>query len=292
MRRVKNLLKLLRPFTLLAPAMGAVCFGLMGIKDAGLNVVDSLPALFLSGFILAMANATSNIFNQIYDADIDKKHPEKKKRPIASGLVSKDEAMSFALVIMLITIALALILFTPAYGLSLTVIMLCCWLYNCPPFRLKKRLILSNLGISVPRGGLGITCAYSAFADPFNTVMYVAMIYFALYVFGANTLKDFADAKYDKLAGVKNFVTVWGIEKASYLVTAFTFIPFYWLLMSSYIIEISWISFLPLLFSVAITYLLLTKSKKEGIEGNSVLWMLFYIQMSTMMLLFTLPRIL
>jgi len=285
-------MRLLRPFTLLAPAVGGLFFGMMGIKDAGLSIVSSLPLLFLSGFILAMTNAASNILNQVFDADIDVRHPTKRNRPVAAGEIKSTEALSIAIFLMLLVIGLSAAFFSTSYVLSLVVIILFAWLYNCPPFLMKRRFVLSNIAIAAPRGGLGITCAYSAFASPFNPVMYVAIIYFALYVFGTNTLKDFADAPYDKKGGVRNFVTVWGIESASLFVAAFAIIPFIFLLAAMQFVSISLWTITPMLLSAGMVWLLLKQAEQKSIEGNSILWVVFYLQFSLMMILFALPRIL
>lgn len=286
-----SLIKLLRPITLFAPAIGGLFFGLMGIKAAGLSFVNSLPLLFLSGFILAMTNAASNIMNQVFDVDVDSLHPVKKNRPIPSGQISQTDALAFAIFLMLAVITLAGLLFGPYYTVSLSVILFFSWLYNCPPVRMKKRFVLSNIAIAAPRGGLGITCAYSAFASPFNPIMYVAMIYFALYVFGTNTLKDVADAPYDKQAGVRNFVTVLGLRNAMTIVAAFLFIPWFFLFAVSFLMPINNVNFVPLVLSSSMVYFIDSKTEKEGFEGNSALWLMFYLQFTIMMICFALPLI-
>jgi 4-hydroxybenzoate polyprenyltransferase len=193
---------------------------------------------------------------------------------------------------MISIVILATVFFGTTYVLSLSVIMFFAWLYNCPPARMKTRYVWSNVAIAAPRGGLGITCAYSAFASPFNPVMYVAIFYFALYVFGTNTLKDFADAEYDKKYGVSNFVTVLGQEKAVTIVGIFLVVPWFFLLAAGAFVGISNANFIPLLFSGGMVYLLLSGIDRKSVEGNSMLWVLFYLQFTLMMLIFALARIL
>lgn len=281
-------------FTLFAPFIGGFFFSLWGYKDA----YGSFPNLngWLSiagvGLILAICNYHSNVINQIFDKDIDVVHPKKKNRPIPSGQISSDEAFSLAIVLLIVAIIASLLMFGTFFTLDILLISAFSWIYNAPPLRLKKRFFWSNLGISVPRGGLGITCAYSAFSSPFNPIMYVAIIYFALYVFGTNTLKDFADAPYDKIAGVRNFVTVWGLEKASMFVGLFTVIPFVFLLGAIQFVAISMVSLFPFGLSGIMVYLLIKQADRESLEGNSLLWVVFYLQFSLMMILFALPRIL
>jgi len=123
-------------------------------------------------------------------------------------------------------------------------------------------------------------------------VIYVAIIYFALYVFGTNTLKDFSDVEYDRIAGVRNFATVYGISKASVIVSIFLFIPFLWLGIVEFVMDLNSVVHLPVFFSLAMIFLLKKYGEKKSIEGNSILWLLFYLQFSLMMVTYALPFIL
>lgn len=65
------------------------------------------------GFLLfSMAASIIYIFNDIIDAEKDKKHPTKKDRPIASGRVSKTKATIFILILTTLTITLNYICFS------------------------------------------------------------------------------------------------------------------------------------------------------------------------------------
>jgi len=56
---------------------------------------------------LNFISSTNYIINDITDIEEDKKHPEKKKRPLASGAVSISEAMILACVLFILSIVLA-----------------------------------------------------------------------------------------------------------------------------------------------------------------------------------------
>ena len=65
------------------------------------------------GFLLfSLAASIIYIFNDIRDAEKDKKHPTKKDRPIASGRVSKTKAAIFILILTILTITLNYICFS------------------------------------------------------------------------------------------------------------------------------------------------------------------------------------
>lgn len=288
--KAKGAFKLLRPVTLVAPMLGGIFFGLMAIRQNNISVnAETLSSLFISCFILAMANATSNIFNQIFDRELDSLHPQKRKRPIPSGQLTLDEGISLGIILMIATLSLAFYKFGTFYGGTLAIILAFSWMYSSPPLRLKKRLVLSNLAIATPRGGLGIITAYSAFGNPLTDwKVLLAGLCFGIYVFGANTFKDFADYEADKRMGIRNFVTVYGKNKASKLIAPFLFVPF--LILS--IINITELS----LISISLVMLYLMRKgiypEMEGKFENSLLWYLFYWQFSLMIILYTLPFIL
>jgi len=285
-RNISNYFKLLRPSTLLAPFCGGLLFGLMAIKVA--NLPFSFHTIFLgclSGILLACANAISNITNQVHDRDIDMLLPRKKNRPIPSGRVTVDEALSIIMILSMVTLSLAWYFLSSFYGATLTVILAFSWMYNSPPFRLKMKLGWSNLAIATPRGALGIIAAYSAFANPLDTRVLIPALAFGIYVFGANTFKDFEDCEGDKKMGVRNFCTVYGKQKASTIIIPFLFIPFFILLATGQTL------FFVSVFLSCVMFALLMEDPTLKDRGV-LMWKLFYIQFALTMFLYTLPYLL
>jgi len=282
---VKSYFHLLRPGTLVAPFCGGLLFGLMGIRVSGLSLTSEVGLGFLSGFVLACANAISNIVNQIHDREIDRLLLHKKNRPIPSGEVSVDEGLSVVVVLMIITLGLAWFFFPPFYGVTLSVILAFTWMYNSPPLRLRARLFWSNLAIATPRGGLGIIAAYSAFANPLDSRILVPALALGVYVFGANTFKDYEDIDVDKKFDIRNFCTVYGKEKASLIVLPFLYIPFLiFALNGSYGVLLAFL--LSLVMSVML-------ARDLSLEKCGILmWKLFYLQFALMMFLYAAPFLL
>lgn len=67
----------------------------------------------LFGFLLFSLSASIvYVFNDILDAEKDKKHPTKKERPIASGKISKTKAAIFILLLAILTVGLNYICFS------------------------------------------------------------------------------------------------------------------------------------------------------------------------------------
>lgn len=277
---MKPYFRLLRPGTLLPPFCGGLLFGLMGIKVSGLPLTLEVLLLgFLNGFLLACANAISNIVNQIHDRDLDRLLAHKMNRPIPSGNVSIDEALSIVVVLMVATLGLAWYFFPPFYAIVLSMILAFSWMYNSPPLRLRARLFWSNLAIAAPRGGLGIIAAYSAFTYPLDPRILVPAFAFGIYVFGANTFKDYEDCEVDRKMGVRNFCTVYGKEKASMIVLPFLYLPFLVFVLSG-----SYMVLLALPLSMVMMIIL---RKNPDLKGHGIImWKLFYLQFALMMLLY------
>jgi len=283
---VKPYFRLLRPGTLAPPMIGGFLFAYMGIRVSGIPFILQVFLLaLLNGFILACANAISNIMNQVHDREIDALLPLKKDRPIPSGEVSIDEALSIVVVLMITTLGLAWFFFPPFYGVVLSAIFAFSWMYNSPPLRLKNKLFWSNFAIATPRGTLGIITAYSAFANPFDPRILVPALALGIYVYGANTFKDYEDCDVDKKMGVRNFCTVYGKDKASMIVLPFLYAPFFVFLFS--------LNSAPILTLPLSTVMTVILKHNPNLKGQGVrMWRLFYLQFALMMILYTLPFLL
>ena len=99
----------------------------------------------LFGFLsLCFASSASYIINDIVDAKEDKWHPEKSKRPIASGMISPGVALMVAIMIFLGSIAIAM---KASYDFALCVLLLFI-LTQIYIFFLKKELFADAAMIS------------------------------------------------------------------------------------------------------------------------------------------------
>ncbi len=70
---------------------------------------DYFISSLIAFFSFSLAASFVYVVNDIFDAEKDSYHPTKKNRPIASGIISKNTAMIFALIIFLVLIPLLLI---------------------------------------------------------------------------------------------------------------------------------------------------------------------------------------
>ena len=70
---------------------------------------------FIGFVIFCMLSATSYILNDIIDYPLDRKHPAKKKRPIASGLLSIPDATFAVFILSFVSLILALFVSIPFF---------------------------------------------------------------------------------------------------------------------------------------------------------------------------------
>lgn len=102
-------------------------------------------ALSVFGFIIFCAvSSASYLFNDIIDMKYDKTHPEKKKRPLAAGLISLNSAVEIAFLLGLFGLIGALFLSTSFFLIALTFTLLHI-LYS---LYLKKHAIYDVMGIA------------------------------------------------------------------------------------------------------------------------------------------------
>jgi len=141
-----------------------------------------LPEPFLrtlEGFFLfCLISSTVYLFNDIADVESDRKHPEKKNRPIASGALSMNAAWIAAIVLALITIPLGYFL-SPIFSGILTLYLVINLLYSR---WLKHVPVLDVLIIAagfVLRVGAGASLIV---VERFSPWLYVVTTLFALFI--------------------------------------------------------------------------------------------------------------
>jgi 4-hydroxybenzoate polyprenyltransferase len=247
--KVRGVIDLFRPFTLLAPLIGGTAAALMALaidplpKYADRFIVNGafvgpefswsypfmywafpLLELIIGVSALMLVNAGSNVLNQVYDFRIDKIN--KPYRPIPAKIITLNEARTVAWVVYLITLWRTTAVGSGAFLFLILIIMLITIFYSMPPLRFKKRLFISNLSIAFARGMLGFAAGWCIFGDPFNTTPWLIGMIMGIYLIGAVTTKDFTDIKGDKKFGMRTLPVVFGKRKAITISAPFFVIPF------------------------------------------------------------------
>jgi len=133
----------------------------------------------LSGFFLfCLISSAVYLFNDIADIEADRRHPEKKHRPLASGKLPVNVALITAIILTAIVIPLGYLL-SPVFALILTVYLIINLLYSR---WLKHVPIIDVLIISsgfVLRVGAGVALIT---VERFSPWLYMITILFSLYI--------------------------------------------------------------------------------------------------------------
>lgn len=217
--------ELARPFTLVAPALGMFTGSVIALgapPQVPLTPVVALK-IALGTLMAAVLNAASNTLNQVTDLGADRIN--KPNRPVPSGRVEPGEA-----------VRVAGVLYVAAFVLAALVGPQCVWLagiaavltvlYSAPPFRLKGVPYLANVVIAVPRGVLLKVAGWACVRDFGRAEPWYIGLVFGLFLLGATTTKDFADAKGDAAAGYRTLPVVHGPKRAAWLISPFLILPF------------------------------------------------------------------
>jgi 4-hydroxybenzoate polyprenyltransferase len=155
---------------------GFVFFAL--IFDKQLFVVDSFLRTLAGFFLFSLVSSAVYLLNDIADVEADRKHPEKKRRPIASGQLPLNVAWSAAILLVLIALPAAYFL-APALALILVSYLTINMLYSR---WLKHMPILDVLIISagfVLRVLAGVTLIT---VERFSPWLYMITTLFSLYI--------------------------------------------------------------------------------------------------------------
>jgi 4-hydroxybenzoate polyprenyltransferase len=231
--RLSPWIRLARPFTLLAPAAGMVCWGLVAVGASPRTPLEPWIAgrLALGALAAAFLNVASNAVNQVFDVEIDRIN--KPHRPLPAGEIGTKGAGRFAVVFYALSLATAAAINLATLVLVLVTVLVT-YTYSGPPFRTKRSGILANVTIAVPRGVLLPVAGWCAVAGgaevagkgPLSGEIWYLAAMTGLFVAGAATTKDYADMAGDRAAGCVTLPIRYGVRGSARIVAPFLTIPF------------------------------------------------------------------
>jgi 4-hydroxybenzoate polyprenyltransferase len=171
---LKNLLKTmrLRQWT----KNGFVFFAL--IFDKQLFHRDAFLVTLEGFFLFCLISSSVYLFNDIADIEADRRHPEKKNRPLASGILPVSVAMTTAFILALVALVLGYLL-EPSFAIIIALYFVTNLLYSR---WLKHVPILDVMIISsgfVLRVGGGVTLIT---VERFSPWLYMITVLFSLYI--------------------------------------------------------------------------------------------------------------
>ena len=171
---LKALLKAMRPKQWTKNAF--VFFAL--VFDKQLFIVESFTRTLTGFFLFCLISSTVYLLNDIADVESDRKHPEKKNRPIASGALPIPVARGAAFVLGILTLSAGYLL-APVFAGILALYLIINLLYSRS---LKHVPILDVLIIAagfVLRVGAGASLIV---VERFSPWLYVVTTLFALFI--------------------------------------------------------------------------------------------------------------
>jgi geranylgeranylglycerol-phosphate geranylgeranyltransferase len=285
--RLRGVIELLRPFTLLAPIIVSSSVMIASLIYSG-KIDNSILTIFLTiipaSICFALLNGASNALNQATDYKEDR--ISKPYRPIPKGIITKNEAKKISYGLFLFAILLS---FTINSTFSLFILLIAGFsiTYSLPP-RMKKYLFLNQVWVAIPRGFLGILGSWSVFGNPLQNLPLSIGCIAAIFLFGGTSTKDILDATADTKAGTKTLINIFGLRNTalfSFIIMSSAFLLIIPLIMFN-IIEVY---LFPLTFLVILSFLiyrLMIFNKKNEKHENTTSWTLMYATFMIFLLLF------
>ncbi len=221
--------ELLRPFTLVAPALGLISGAITAygarprfVHEGG---ADSswVRDILMAAVGAALLNGASNSLNQVYDLPIDRIN--KPSRVLPSGRLSTRAALTLSAALYVASLTAAS---TVNVGVFVMFVLaaVATAVYSVPPVRTKRFGWWANVTIAIPRGVLLKVAGWSVTKSVLAPEAWLIGAVFGLFLLGATTSKDFADVEGDRANGVRSLPVVYGRELATRIIRPFFTVPF------------------------------------------------------------------
>lgn len=292
LQKLKLYIDFARPFTLIAPAFGVISGGVTawGAQPITPTHPRVILSIVMGSLMAAFLNSFSNTINQIYDLPIDRIN--KPARPLPSGKMSIREAWIVTAVYVVIAWILAWFV-TPfghpedhSFFWIVLIASVMTYMYSAPPFRTKRRGVLANITVAIPRGVLLKVAGWSTVKQIWGVEPWYIGTIFGLFLLGATTTKDFADMKGDAADGCRTLPIVYGPKKAAWMISPFFILP--WVLipigvakgiLTGNAIFLATLGILLAAYGAFTVYTMVRKPEELAVDANHVSWAHMYRMM-------------
>lgn len=186
-------IRIIRPGNCLIASAAVIVAGLIAV---GVQVSESsrLVNLIVSAFVVFFFVAAGNTLNDYYDHDVDRvNHPE---RPIPSGLIQREDAMTLAMALLVPTFLLSLFVNIECF----VIVVISAMIIVSYERRLKRRGFTGNVQIGWLVASLFLFGGFSVYegdVSALSRVISMAILAF-LATLGREITKDIEDLKGDK----------------------------------------------------------------------------------------------
>ena len=160
---------------------------------------DMFKTLCISFIAFCLVASSGYLFNDLLDLEADRKHPEKKARPLAAGQISVLYSKVFILVLLVIAFSIALLFVNINFFLILSVYCLLTAIYS---LFLKRKIIVDILALSilytlrVVAGGFAVDLPLSVWLLAFSMFIFLSLA----------SVKRLAELVENASIGMKNLV--------------------------------------------------------------------------------------
>jgi len=160
---------------------------------------DMFKTLCISFIAFCLVASSGYLFNDLLDLEADRKHPEKKARPLAAGQISVLYSKVFILVLLVIAFSIALLFVNINFFLILSVYCLLTAIYS---LFLKRKIIVDILALSilytlrVVAGGFAVDLPLSVWLLAFSMFIFLSLA----------SVKRLAELIENASIGLKNLV--------------------------------------------------------------------------------------
>ncbi|MFW6144081.1 MAG: UbiA prenyltransferase family protein [Candidatus Natronoplasma sp.] len=293
--RIRGFIQLVRPYTLFAPML-AVLFGVVAQMGYSGNLHlfwDRIDWIIYGGISLTLAQASGQITNQACDPPELDRINDKGYRPIPSGIISQEEAISIAWLLTLLAVTIAFLI-AKHFGIMILAIYLTIVAYNFEPLRLKKRLWINNIAMALTRGMLPLPAAWSIFGDVMNPLPWMIGICIFLWVVGWQSAKDIEDIEGDKEYDIMTPAVYHGVPKLKKIIIAPSIASFLLLLifLGFDLIPASFSLLLLLAVPTLVMHRYIGEDRAIDFLENDIVWQLFYLVLGGWFLLTALATLL
>ncbi|MCI0413255.1 UbiA family prenyltransferase [bacterium] len=117
------------------------------------DIVVTLPLILKYSFAVLLAcfvSSANYVINEIWDAEFDRRHPNKKFRSVATGNVSVRKLVFLEILLVTVSMGLSYIFLNPEFSIVLGIFFIIGGVfYNIPPIRTKDLPLIDVLGESI-----------------------------------------------------------------------------------------------------------------------------------------------
>jgi len=193
--------------------------------------IENIEMSLILFAIFCLSSYAVYLINDVIDVDRDKLHPEKRERPIASGIVSKRTAIAIAFVLIIVSLTIALLVLNISTFIAVTAFFVLNLLYSSILKNIVIFDVMSIAGSFVIRavaGGLAISV-------PISSWLIVCTILLALFMgFGKrrHELRSLDQAAVEHRKSLEHYSTYF-LDQMISVVTASTVVTYTFYTLSS-----------------------------------------------------------